>query len=205
MNIYLVQGWVDYINWIENAKLVKTIEEADLVLFEGGEDVSPYLYGDITHPSTHTSKERDMYEVKIFRKAQELDKKCLGVCRGAQLMCIMNEGLLVQDQNNPKYHHPIKTYDGEEIIVTSTHHQAAFPFNLPKENYKILGWTENMLSHHENGKQEEMYPEKECEVVYYPKTNCLGIQPHPELMDLNSNGVKWFQMILNKFINNENY
>ena len=62
-----------------------------------------------------------------------------------------------------------------------------------------------MLSHHENGKQEEMYPEKECEVVYYPKTNCLGIQPHPEMMDLNSNGVKWFQMILNKFINNENY
>ena len=91
MNIYLVQGWVDYINWIENAKLVKTIEEADLVLFEGGEDVSPYLYGDVTHPSTHTSKERDMYEVKIFRKAQELGKKCLGVCRGLKMWSSLNK------------------------------------------------------------------------------------------------------------------
>ena len=115
----------------------------------------------------------------------------------------MNEGLLVQHQNNPSFYHKIKTYDGKELEMTSTHHQAAFPFNLPKENYKILGWTENMLDFHQDGNQQEMHPEKECEVVYYPKTNCLGIQPHPEMMKIESEGVRWCQNLLLKFANNE--
>lgn len=202
IKIYLVLGAKEYANWMQG-EIVKNLEDADLVVFEGGEDVSPFLYGEPSHPSTHTNKERDMYELRIFRRAQELGKKCLGICRGNQFLCVMNEGLLVQHQENPSFLHKIKTYDGKEIEMTSTHHQAAFPFNLSKNEYKILGWTENMLNFHQDGNQQEMHPEKECEVVYYPRTNCLGIQPHPEMMDLKSEGVKWCQQLLSKFMNNE--
>jgi hypothetical protein len=115
----------------------------------------------------------------------------------------MNGGLLVQHQNNPSYMHEIKTYDGHTLDISSTHHQAAFPYNLPKDKYKILGWTDNMLPFHEGGNREEMNPEKECEIVYYPKGNCLGIQGHPEALDLKHPTIAYLRDLLNKFLSNQ--
>ena len=90
VKIYLVQGQREYANWM-GGELVDTLEDSDLVVFEGGEDVSPFLYGEHSHPSTYTNKERDMYELKVFRKAQELGKKCLGICRGLIMWSSLNK------------------------------------------------------------------------------------------------------------------
>lgn len=82
MKIFLANNWQHYANWL-NGEIVDNIADADLVLFEGGVDVDPRLYGD--RIGRHTDKpevERDEREMKLFRKAVELNKKILGICRG---------------------------------------------------------------------------------------------------------------------------
>ncbi len=198
--IYVVGNSIGYANWMEGL-VVKKMEDANLVVFTGGEDVSPSLYGQPRHPMTYCNLDRDVYEKEEYNKAKELNLPCIGICRGAQFLNVMSGGLLVQDQPNPSYIHAIKTYDGKEFNVTSTHHQAAYPFNLSEDQYKIIGWTESMLKHHKDGKNQELAPIKECEVVYYPKTKCLGIQSHPEEQESSAEAVVYFKDLLNKFLN----
>lgn len=45
MKIYVVGGADNYVNFIENVQLVEKLEDAQLVVFTGGEDVTPSLYG----------------------------------------------------------------------------------------------------------------------------------------------------------------
>ena len=198
--IYVVgAGGSHYINWMEG-QLEKNIENADLVVFTGGEDVSPDFYGHPVHKTTQYNKARDLYEKKMFDLARSLNKPCLGICRGSQFACVMSGGVLVQNQPNPYFKHMIKTYDNLELEITSTHHQAAFPYEMPKDHYKLLGWTENLLRFHVDGNDEEMNPEKEAEIVFYPKTNFLGIQGHPEMLDVNSETIVYLRGLLNKFL-----
>lgn len=109
-------------------------------------------------------------------------------------------GMLVQNQPNPGGH-MMKTFDGKDLRVTSTHHQAMYPFNMDSEDYKILGWTEGMLEFHVGGNDEELNPPKECEIVYYPKTRCLAIQSHPESMAFDHPTNIWLRDIFDKFMN----
>lgn len=199
--VFVVGKNAGYISWIDNAMLCTDLASADFVMLTGGEDVSPVIYDDIPHPSTYTNLERDKREVTILDKAIKLKKPIVGICRGAQFICANHpKGRLIQHQENPTFRHNVRTYDGQIIEVTSTHHQAQFPFNIPKQDYKILAWTVALSKFHQNGKQEEMNPPVECEVVWYPRLNALGIQPHPELMTKDTRDLRWFQDLLNDFL-----
>jgi len=182
IKVYVVGGSIGYANWLPNHELVNNLEDSDLVLFTGGEDVSPHLYGQSKHPTTYCNLNRDIYETKLFKQAIELNKHVLGVCRGSQFSCVMAGGILVQNQGQSGMYHDINTSSGETIRVTSTHHQAQFPFVLNDDEYKVLGWTTNESKYHQGGSNEELNPPKECEIVYYPKIKCLGIQSHPEMV-----------------------
>lgn len=204
LKVFHVQGWNRYSNWIEDVQAVSSVEEADVVFFLGGEDVSPHFYGAKKHPSTYSNKTRDEYEREIYQEAEKLGKKILGVCRGAQLICALQpKGMLIQHQPDPELFHTMKTFDEKEIEVSSMHHQAMYPFNMDKEDYKVLGWTEKMLRFHQGGEKEELDPPMECEVVYFPKGNALGIQSHPEMMDKDCESNVWMREILDKFIKDE--
>ena len=202
--IFVVGNSLSYANWMDG-KLVKTIEEADLVVFTGGADIYPGIYNETDiHPKTNYFLERDDAEMKAYEKALDLGKKMIGICRGHQLLSALNGAKLIQDQPNPG-HHIMKTHYGTEIFINSMHHQAVFPFNLPEENYFILGWTEGESSYHQNGRKEEMNPPVEVEMIYFPKTKCLGIQCHPEAMysinsTNNSDSMKFFRNQLNRFM-----
>lgn len=203
LKIFHVQGWEEYSNWIPNAIPVNSIEEADVVFFLGGSDVSPKLYGSNRHPTTYIDEGRDKEEVAIYNEAIGKGKKLLGVCRGSQFLCAMQPGgMLVQHQPNPGSHDMI-TEDGKVLRVSSTHHQAQYPFNMRKGDYKILGWTKGMLKFHKDGDDKELAPEKECEVVYYPNTKALAIQPHPEMMSYNCETNVWMRDVLHKFLENK--
>src|SRR6266702_4767702 len=67
-NIYVVGGDVSYINWMQGQSVSK-MEDADLVVFTGGEDVDPAIYGDLPHPTTRFNTKRDTYEIAEFQKA----------------------------------------------------------------------------------------------------------------------------------------
>lgn len=154
------------------------------------------------HPMTYANQARDRYEMQQFTEAVKLGKHIIGICRGSQFLCVANGGHLVQHQDNPLFIHRINTYDDQELDITSTHHQAAYPFNLPKEDYQILGWTENLSPYHEDGNEEELNPPVECEIVLYPKSKCLGIQGHPEMMPITHSTIAYLRDLLNGFMLN---
>lgn len=182
--IYIVGGGNSYANWIPG-EIVRDMKDADVVLFTGGEDVSPAFYGRSANPRTSFNMNRDIREKAAFDLAQELNKPCLGICRGSQFLCVMSGGNLVQHQDNPLYIHNLITVDDCDVRITSTHHQAQHPWNLPAADFKVLAWTVGISPFHqgEDASDELRMPlNKECEIVYYKKTNCLGIQGHPEMM-----------------------
>ncbi len=101
--IYVVGGSNGYANWMEG-EIVSTMQEADLVVFTGGEDVNPALYDKRAHPATYFNRRRDSEEIVAFDDARSLNKKIVGVCRGAQLLCALAGGILVQNQTHPWVH-----------------------------------------------------------------------------------------------------
>ena len=183
--IYAIGGDHGYSCWMQGQQ-VPHMEDADLVLLTGGEDVSPSVYGEPSHDSSFFSFKRDEYELKEWKRAQNLGLHVIGICRGAQFCCAASGGRLVQDQHNPGYIHSMDTYDGKTLPISSTHHQAQHPWNLPEKNYKLLAWTHGASPYHMGGRNEEMvigHPvarDREVEIAYYRNTKALAIQGHPE-------------------------
>lgn len=173
----------------------------DLLLFTGGADVNPELYDEPKGSYTSINKDRDLEEKSIFNVYYHVPK--LGICRGSQLLTVLNGGKLIQNVTGHTKDHnihlkPINKRKPLEIRrsvyvkplqfltlkMTSTHHQMMFPYNLKKEDYSIIGWSQKYLSkEYLNGNDENIkLPEKflEPEIVFYKRSNSLCIQGHPE-------------------------
>src|ERR1019366_1982428 len=71
-------------------------EKIALIVFTGGHDVWPELYNENVCWNTYHSVERDLYEGRMFEQAQEYDIPCVGICRGAQFLCVKAGGKLIQ-------------------------------------------------------------------------------------------------------------
>lgn len=207
--IYTVGGDGVYTNWMEGSK-VRTMDEADLVVFTGGEDVDPALYGENEGYKTYSNPTRDETEIVKYREALKLGKPMVGICRGAQFLCVMNGGKLIQHMSHPS-NHLIITSDGKKLEATSTHHQMQYPYNLPEEDYKLLAWASELSHCHFNGDNQQInFPKiafernsiKEPEIVLYPKTKCLGIQMHPEYWDPTEDHqtIKYLRGLLNDLV-----
>lgn len=81
-------------------KLNPSLEEMiayDLIIFSGGADIHPSIYGENITYSTGINKERDEIEIDILSKAMLLGIKVFGVCRGHQLINAYLNGRLIQD------------------------------------------------------------------------------------------------------------
>jgi GMP synthase-like glutamine amidotransferase len=206
-NVYVVGSGRSYANWMEG-RIVQNIEDADLVVFTGGEDINPSLYHEPAHPTTSFNEYRDEYEIKKWHQAIKLGKHIIGICRGAQLACALSGGKLIQDQENRHFIHPIRTYEGDMIEVSSLHHQAQWPWNLKESQFKLLGWSVGLSSFHKDGYDHDLPITKECEIVFYPETKALGIQGHPEMVfgrpeEELVKSTMWHQNLLDKHMNNQ--
>jgi putative glutamine amidotransferase len=123
---------------------VDILDRIDGIVFAGGSDVDPSLYGEHPHPTTHVKPERDEAEMLLLRAALERDLPMLGVCRGLQLMVVAYGGRLYQHlpevlghtghrpTSGPKFgEHPVRLVAGtlchkilgDEVLVNSFHHQ----------------------------------------------------------------------------------
>src|ERR1700677_4699649 len=60
-----------------------------LVVFTGGADVAPSLYGEEASRETSSYPKRDIFETIVFQKAHSLHKPKVGICRGAQFLNVM--------------------------------------------------------------------------------------------------------------------
>jgi gamma-glutamyl-gamma-aminobutyrate hydrolase PuuD len=168
-------------------------EKDDVVLFGGGADISPTIYehkvSSYTGATANLST-RDWHEVRHFKNALKAECGIIGICRGAQLACAMSGGSLIQHvDGHSGRDHEMTTHDGQTIMVSSVHHQM---MNPEKANHELLGYsTQNMSQRHIIQGEEDIYVEKEPEVIYFTDTRSLAIQYHPEFMDAGSAGVKY--------------
>lgn len=79
------------------ADLDATLEAVDGLVFSGGSDLDPALYGAAPHPETGgVVRERDDFELALMRAALEQDMPMLAICRGSQVLNIALGGDLEQ-------------------------------------------------------------------------------------------------------------
>lgn len=177
--------------------IVRHPEKVALVVFTGGEDVSPHIYGEQANRKTYANVNRDVREKAAFEAAVKSGLPIAGICRGSQLICALSGGKLAQDITGHHRSHMVETDQGEKILVSSTHHQ----MQLPPDNAKIVAWASPMRSAHYEGPPGVFYnPPHEYEVVYYPNTNAVGMQYHPEFMKREERGFRYCGELVERFL-----
>ena len=181
--------------WFNKRRFLTCPEEFELVLFTGGEDISPELYGH-TSPKRmcQSSMMRDEEEIEIFEKALENNIPMTGICRGSQLLNVLSGGVMMHHIGGHAFNgiHTIRTRTHDtEIYATSTHHQMC----VPGPEGHIVAWADPKRStiYVGDGDEAMEYSGPEVEAIYYPRNNIFAVQYHPEYMPKNGSGYKWFE------------
>lgn len=190
---------------IQNEEIIKQqVKNIDALILSGGSDVNPLLFGE--EPSEKLGaivNERDIYDTKLLKFAMKLDKPILGICRGIQVLNIVNGGTLYQDLSLHQGH-SVKHFQsgspssathtvdiiknsvlyeilGEKALVNSFHHQAV---KKVAKGFKVTALSKD-------GVVEAIEKEGESFV--------LGIQWHPEMMSREHNEMqKIFDVLVEK-------
>ena len=177
----------------------------DGLLFTGGQDVDPKLYSTRKIGACgECSPERDIMEEMLLKRAMELDKPVLGICRGIQFINAALGGTLWQDIpsqfsdtithcQKPPYDVPIHEVS---IEYSSSLYSLLKTDTLPVNSYHHQGIRELSPALLPMAKA----PDGLIEAVYAPKQKFLrAVQWHPEfsyLKDENS------RLIFREFVRN---
>ena len=182
----------------------------DLLCFIGGNDLHPAFYGHKTHPTTYASLELDYACHSWYLRAKHLRVPCVGICKGAQQLAVFNGGALYQNVDNHTKEHLVKPILPEghpQFKVTSSHHQMIDWSTVT--NVQLLVDTDPSICDNRiiyslskrkfvNVKGSHIV---EPEVLWFHKTRDLAVQYHPEWMDKESYGWKYFQWLIKEYIN----
>jgi putative glutamine amidotransferase len=165
----------------------------DALLLAGGADVDPACYGAERGPeTTHTTPERDEFEIALTRRALERDIPFLGICRGMQLLNVARGGTLIQ-------HLPAHVGHGEHLRVPGSFAGADHPVHLAPGSLAAEAAGEQhhaTLSHHHQAVDrlgEDLVVTGWADVDELPeaielpdKRFALGVQWHPEADETSS-------------------
>lgn len=163
---------------IVHVKNVEDIKRDGVLILWGGTDIWPGLYKERPNNMCYTYKmsDRDNKEVEAIQHCLKKDIKIIGICRGAQLLCVMAGGKLVQHIENHGRSHLITLFDENhsQIYSNSSHHQMM----LPPIGAKILAAAGKTTGRNQDNNPIDIVTVPE--IVWFPQINALGIQPHPE-------------------------
>jgi putative glutamine amidotransferase len=77
--------------------LKQLLDQLDGILFTGGGDIHPEIYGGVQHPRVDTvDEDRDRVELELFKETRRARKPFLGICRGIQLINVASGGTLYE-------------------------------------------------------------------------------------------------------------
>lgn len=171
------------------SKVLVSSEDLDGILFTGGEDVDPDLYGEeIKHPNVKVNRVRDDFEIALLDRGLGLRLPILAICRGIQAVNVRFGGTLYQDLkkdtalerdhkqqgDRSRPTHSVTVTDPDSLLrgifagicqVNSLHHQAV----------RRLGRGLKVTAHSEDGLVEAV--ELADEYPFF-----LAVQWHPEEM-----------------------
>lgn len=176
-------------------ELTNHIEDANLVQFTGGEDVTPWLYGEPKHRTTFCNINRDIDELRIFGACLERMIPMAGICRGGQFLNVMCGGKMWQDVDGHAIGrtHSVKDLaTGAVFQATSTHHQM---MRAGPGSTLVAVADPERSNMRQNYWGQQISKEPEVEVVYYGQHDALCFQPHPEFSGYPELQAKYFEYI----------
>jgi anthranilate/para-aminobenzoate synthase component II len=171
------------------------------LLLHGGADISPSIYKQEPNDYCFADRKpsyRDELELAMIERARKLDIPIIGICRGAQLLCAVDGGYLIQHihGHTDGNHSIIDTRTSEVITSNSCHHQMMAPAK-DRDNI-ILAECRSITIGYDDYSRRNEYPS--CpEIVYFPKLKAIGIQGHPEWMH-GSPFVAYCCTLINEFL-----
>jgi putative glutamine amidotransferase len=123
----------------------ETLDALDGLIFSGGSDLDPELYGQEVHPETaDVVPERDRAELVLLEAALARDMPVLAICRGSQVMNVARGGDLVQHLPEVVGHEEHKHTPG----VFADHEVEIEPETTLA---RVLGGRAPVKSHHHQG------------------------------------------------------
>ena len=199
-----------YIEYSDNAyrqlfvdmgfEVVTSPEDAALVCFTGGADVTPGIYGASVHRFTHSDTFRDHREARLFEYLVGKGTPMVGICRGGQFLNVMAGGEMYQHVSGHTAPHEITDLEtGEVVYVSSTHHQMM----KPNKEGKIIAVSHNtsVREWFETGIARKDTTEQGVEVVFYERVKSLCFQPHPEFRNTEYLSMKrYFATLIDRFL-----
>jgi len=161
-------------------EITEDIDLADIVVWTGGADINPEIYGERPSGACGWNDLRDKADLKAIERAKNQFK--IGICRGAQLLnCVPNGGKLWQDidRHAGSDHSILDVITKKGLIVNSLHHQQM----RPTSKAEIIAYTkiarvkesQDDQWHCDNNKED-----LDIEALWYPETKSLCLQWHPE-------------------------
>lgn len=176
----------------------KTIKDADLVVFTGGADVSPELYGEEPHATTRPFRSRDEIDIKAFLECIELGVPMLGICRGAQLGHVGHGGVLYQDVDNHNGAHSIWDVNRKKTIdrTSSSHHQMC---RIVDNGMELIATATESKERWLSKSQKETGKNADVEAFFYKDTCFIGLQGHPEYSGYPEY-TKWSLELINELV-----
>lgn len=171
-------------NSFYSTKNPDTLVTGDVLIIWGGSDIHPSLYNKKKSSMTWAGKqpsERDEVEWALMQRARELGLPIIGVCRGAQMLCALAGGHLIQHVNGHSGTHMVTTYKGTQIQTNSIHHQMMVPTGT---DHTVIAEIpkERLLSDVYYDEDQKVDHQQEPEFIYFNAVKGFAIQWHPEMM-----------------------
>jgi putative glutamine amidotransferase len=134
------------------------LDKLDALILAGGSDIDPGSYGAQPHPETRGSwPERDRFEIGLGTRALARDMPVLGICRGMEMLNVIQGGTLNQHLGLELHRHTPGAFtdhgvrlepgslaervvDGEHTEVKSAHHQGV---DVLGEGVVATGWADD--------------------------------------------------------------
>lgn len=160
-----------------------SIDDLDALIISGGDDVHPSLYGEDELPEARYDPRRDLLEQVHIEQAMNRGLPILGICRGYQLMNVVNGGQLYSDirpmrsrtsnrgtilarkkaviEVDSTLHELVQA---EQLTINSLHHQAV----------KMTGRGYRCVARDKDGFTQA--------VEHVSNSNWIGVQWHPEYL-----------------------
>ncbi|MQB00906.1 MAG: gamma-glutamyl-gamma-aminobutyrate hydrolase family protein [Actinobacteria bacterium] len=159
----------------------ETLDALDGIIFSGGADLDPGLYGARPHPETGSVRpDRDRSETALMEGALERGLPMLAICRGMQLLNVVKGGDLEQ-------HLPDRTDASHTAVGEFTHHD--IEIDAGSRLGGIVGDRRPVPSHHHQApgrvggglRVVAKAPDETIEAVEDPAAAfCVGVLWHPE-------------------------
>lgn len=179
------------------------IKRLDGILFAGGNDITPELYGVEARFTKDNSRLRDECELYLLKKAEEKKLPILAICRGMQLLNIARGGTLYEDITEElpgKQNHEIsleaKSLEHIDHLLT-LEKESQFAKIIDQETIRANTYHHQAVREVGKGLVVNAYAEDGIiEGIEDPsKTFLIGIQSHPEAINQHAEPV-WMKLFM---------